>query len=221
MAAQASTTDLPPILCDTLLRLVPLNILLFDTDLVCRYAAPLDDQLLGRPREELMGRPAWEVLPPAGNGLRPMLERAARQTEAWRDPEYRFSRLIDDVETPCCWSIQVEPVAVDDYRGVLVAWSDVLESFAERDALAADVERLRTDARARTAETFALLSEMRGILTPISGYLQAIVRRPRVLAGMSVHAIVAERLLPGVQQLVASIDRLARAQRADVTHGRT
>lgn len=211
MSAQAPGFDLPPVLCDTLLRLVPLNIFLFDTDLVCRYAAPLDDQFLGRSREELTGRPAEEVLPPASNGLRSVLERAARETEAWRSPEYRFNRLIDDVETPCCWSIQVEPVAVDDYRGVLVAWSDVQEAFDERDALQQEVDQLRERERTRAARTFALLSEMRGILTPISGYLQAIVRRPRVLAGTPVNTVVAERLLPGVHRLVESIDRVAQA----------
>ena len=155
----SQSVQLPPPLGDALLRLTPINVFLFDTDLICRYAAPVGDQFLGRQRDELVGRDAAEVLPPAANGLRPMLERAAREASTWQNPEYRFTRREGGVEQACCWSIHVEPVAVEDYRGVLVSWSDILEQAQERESLKAEVDKLRRDAGERNTALNSLLWE--------------------------------------------------------------
>ncbi len=204
------TADLPPPLGDALLRLAPVNVFLFDTDLVCRYAAPVGDEFLGEPRERLLGRHAAEVLPPAANGLRPVLERAAREASAWQDPEYRFTHRIGDVEQPCCWSIHVQPVAVEDYRGVLVSWSDIIQQAEERESLLAEVESLRGQARERNTALISLLSDLRNAITPISGYLQVIVRRPETLGGRSPREVIASQVLPRINDVLDATDRLCR-----------
>lgn len=207
MNASSEHTLSPP-LCDTLLRLAPLNILLFDTDLVCRYAAPVGDELLGQPRETLMGRPAADIWPPAANGLRPVLERAAHEAAPWQNREYRFTHRMRDAELPCCWSIQVEPVAVDGYRGVLVSWSDMLEAAQERDQVRAEAERLQRQEAQRREALVHLASDLLNLVTPISGYLQVIARRPEMLGRRAPAELIATYVLPRVEQLVATIDRL-------------
>ena len=202
------TAALPPSLGDALLRLAPVNVFLFDTDLVCRYAAPVGDEFLGEPRERFVGRHAADILPPAANGLRPVLERAAREATAWQNPEYRFIHRIGDVEQPCCWSIDVQPVAVEDYRGVLVSWSDIIQQARERESLLAEVASLRGQARERNTALIGLLSDLRNAITPISGYLQVIVRRPEMLGSRSPAEVIASQVLPRITDVLDATDRL-------------
>src|SRR5687768_15368499 len=77
----------PRAVLDRLLQRTPVNVFLFDTNLVCCYAAPVGDHFLGRPRDDLTGRQAAEILPPAADGLAPVLERAARDAERWQERE--------------------------------------------------------------------------------------------------------------------------------------
>src|SRR5688572_24747202 len=99
---------LPPAVLDELLFRTPVDVLLFDTALICRYAAPAADQFLGRSREQLLGRPVGEVLPPATNGLRGVLEHAVREATTWQEARYRFSCPVNGVETAFCLTVRVE-----------------------------------------------------------------------------------------------------------------
>lgn len=203
MAVTPSDPSLPPEVLDLLLLRAPADVLLLDTTLTCRYAAPAGDEFLGMPREALVGRPVGDVLPPAANGLRPVLEAAARTGAPWQEPRYRFICPVRGVPTAFCAAIQVEPVVVGDHRGVLVILADTRElaDLAEaRAALEEEVGRLRRalqDVRAA----------VRSLLAPISGYLQMIVRRPTARLDQSPAAVIAERVLPQITRLVERVDR--------------
>lgn len=206
----STATHLPEPLYDVLLRRAPVNVFLFDTDLVCRYAAPVGDALLGQPREALLGRPAAEVLPPAANGLGPVLERVARDAKEWRNPEYRFTHRINGEVQSCCWSVHVEPIEMDDYQGVLLSWSDILEEAQERQSLRAEIQSLHRQAEERNAALTVLLSDLRNAVTPLSGYLQVIARRPEMLAGRSVAEVITRSVLPRIGDILDATDRLRR-----------
>src|SRR5207248_3276175 len=84
---------------DLILRLAPQHLFVFDMELICRYAAPAGDAFLGQPREQLTGRHAAAILPPAANGLRPILERVVQEGEPWRTAHYRYAHRVADAET--------------------------------------------------------------------------------------------------------------------------
>lgn len=205
-----SASDREPIL-DMLLRRTPLDVLLFDRDLICRYAAPAGDEFLGHPREELEGRHATEILPPATNGLGPVLERAARDRTPWRKPRYLFDCDVRGVATSFCWVIEVEPVHVGGYDGVMVLLIDSNELQAitnERDRLRAELEQVRRQEADRRRALHELRANLRSLLAPISGYLQVIARRPWMLAGRAPASLVSERVLPQIDELVSAVDKL-------------
>lgn len=203
--------SLPDSVCETLLQLAPVNVFFFDTELVCRYAAPVGDEFLGLHRDLMPGRPAAEILPPAANGLRREMERAALQATSWHNPEYHFVHHAAGQETPCCWTIHIEPVTVESFRGVMVSWSDVKERADERESLRADLEEQRQANVERDSALMALLSDLRNMITPISGYLQVIARRPAMLGRRSVTDVISFNILPRVNDVLASLDRLRRA----------
>ena len=194
-------------LYDMMVRRAPVNVFLFDDNLVCRYAAPVGDEFLGRPRDEFMGRHAVEVLP-VTDGLRPVLERAAREAVPWRDPEYHFTVSDGEGEQRQCWAIEIEPVVVDDYHGVLVAWSDLSDLIDERDRLRSEVEELRRRDEERRKAIAELVADVRTLLTPALGYLQVIIRRPRILGGQPITNVLADHVLPRLNDVVRSMDRL-------------
>ena len=211
MTTASPPPGLPPPLFDLVLRLTPLDVLLFDRALICRYAAPAGDQFLGQPRDELEGRHAAEILPPAADGLRPVLERAANEQVNWRDSRYLFSCEVHGVPTEFCWVIQVEPVQVEGYEGVLVTLTDsneLREAVEERDRLRAELEESRRRAAVRRGALHDLRATLRSLLAPISGYLQVIARRPHALAGRPPAAVIADHVLPQMGGLVAAADRL-------------
>jgi hypothetical protein len=202
--------DLSPELSDELLRLAPVNVLLLDRDLVCRYAAPTGETLYGRQRDDLVGRPVTDVLPPARNGLGRILHRAARQSAAWHHPEYRFEHTEGSEARSCCWSVAVDPVATPEFSGVLVSWTEIAEQAAERERLRGEIQRLRREARERNAALIQVLSDLRNAITPLSGYLQVIARRPTALGGRPAADVVGSLVLPRIADLLAITDRLRR-----------
>lgn len=206
----ASGQPLPSPLYDTLLRLAPVNVVLFDDQLRCRYAAPVGDHILGTSPDRLIGRPAAQILPPAANGLGAVLERAAHDAQAWHNAEFRFVDRSRGGELPCCWSIQVNPVAVEGYHGVLVSWSDVLDAADERRRMRDQLRRLRREQHERNVALTYLISDLRNLITPISGYLQVIVRRPAMLAGRTPAQLITANVLPRFDDLLTAIDRLRR-----------
>jgi CRP-like cAMP-binding protein len=144
---------LPPPLLETLLRSTPLDVLLFDSELVCRYAALSDDTLFGRSAEEFLGRSVDEVFPPARSDLRSALELAAHSTANYQYPAYRYTYADTEhtSETAFCWSVRVEPVTLHDYRGreefrgVLVTLVDVLDLADDNDRLRQENDSLRRE----------------------------------------------------------------------------
>ena len=206
----SSSGSLPPThpLYDLLLRLAPSDLLLFDTALICQYAAPVEDDFFGQPREQLTGRHVAEILPPAADGLGPILERAAREASPWRDPDYPFIFRLDDAETPYRWSLRIEPIEAEDYRGVLVILHDIRELAERYDQTQAELDELRRREEERTRNLRDLRAHLRSLLAPISAYLQVIARRPEVLAGRSAASVVEESILPEIDALVTAIDRL-------------
>ena len=187
----ASATP-PPALLDRLLQVAPIDVLLFDTALVCRYAAPAADTLFGRTAAELVGRPAAAIFPPADSGLGPVLARAAQTAIAWEDHAFRYAARLDEGEQLYCWWVRVEPVATADFRGVLVTLADVGD-------LVQETERLRQEGR-------ELQATVRTLLAPVVGYLQLLARRPHVLRGRPPAQVVEAVVLPRVQEIVAAVD---------------
>ena len=197
----------PAAFLDTLLQMAPVDVLLFDTELVCRYAAPADDTLFGRTVEELVGRPAADIFPPAANGLGHALHRAVREAIGWRAPQYRYTHRTERSQTLYCWSVRVEPVAVDDYRGVLVTLADVQDLADENDRLHAEVEALHRREAALSTALSDLQAAVRTLLAPAMGYLQLIARRPQALAGRPTPAVVEEQVLPRLREVVLTVDQ--------------
>jgi signal transduction histidine kinase len=204
----STAPPLPPSLYDTLLRLAPVNVFLFDRDLICRYAAPMGDALFGRPRESLLGLPAAEVWPPAATSLHPVLERAVRRGSRWQDPSYHFTH--DAGGTRQCWAILIEPITAADFRGVFVGWSDVRREVDERERLQAELRGRRQQASERNAAVTELISDLRNLITPISGYLQVIARRPWMLGTRTAAEVINSIVLPRISHLLAAVDRLDR-----------
>jgi hypothetical protein len=82
---------LPGSLLDILLRLAPLDVLLFDSQLVCRYAALTDGTFLGKTPDRLMGQPATAIFRPDQSDLHAALDLAARNAVPSSYPTYRLA----------------------------------------------------------------------------------------------------------------------------------
>jgi hypothetical protein len=224
MVAQSSPA-LPGALLDALLHRAPLDALLFDTELVCRYAAPAGDTLLGRSRAALVGASAEQLFGREHGDLLAALRRAVTAVAAFRDPAYRAAAAAaaaGEPETLGCWSVDIEPLMLHDYRGreefrgALVTLADVGDLAAERDRLrhaearlTAEVAALRLQLDARRERAEAARARVRTLLTPVQGYLQVLARRPALLAGDDPAALL-ERLLPQLAEIVAAVDEAAR-----------
>jgi PAS domain-containing protein len=204
---------------DLVLRLAPSHLFVFDTALICRYAAPADDHFLGVARDELVGRHATEVLPPASNGLRPLLERAAVEGRAGTVPQYRYTHRVEDAETVHLWAIQATPLRLEPYRGVLLTLSDVLDLVEQRDRLqlqcddlTAQVDQLTRRQAERNRALTALATHLRTQLTPVWGYLQLLLERPDLRTGSSAEAILKDAVLPQLQLVVDAVRNLEYLQ---------
>ncbi|MBI2760778.1 MAG: PAS domain-containing protein [Chloroflexi bacterium] len=205
--------DLPPEVLDVVLQRAPVDVLLFDRSLICRYAAPAGESFLGQPSASLPGRPVDEILPPARNGLRETLDAAARDARAWSAPAYRFTCPIDGVDTPFCSAIQIEPVSADDYEGVLVILADARALAQLED----EHTKLHEEAIALRRALWQLRVRARDRLALISGYLQVIARRPRILAGRAPSEVIERTLLPQVGAIVSDIDSVVEAMETPAT----
>ena len=212
----------PGALLDALLRRAPLDVLLFDADLVCRYAALADESLLGRTAAEFVGEPAEAIFGRQAGDLLAALRLAAGGGSSYDYRDYRYTFQESEAHTFYCWSVRVEPVAFHDYRGraefegALVTLADVADLADERDRLRdaearllAETADLALKLRAREERAVALQARVRDLLAPLSGYLQVLARRPAVLADEPVTS-VAERLLGRVAEIVAAVDEAAR-----------
>ena len=218
---------LPPPLLDTILRMAPLDVLLFDTDLVCRYAAPAGSALFGRTADELVGQSSAEIFAGATDDLHSALKLAADTAASYQYPSYRYTFNESTTQTLFCWSVRVEPVLFHDYRGreefrgVLVTLADVRALADENERLTQDNDQLRrdndrlqravTEAQRREARAVearhSLQTSVRNLLAPVVGYLQVLSRRPAVLGGQPAATVIEEIVLPGLRGVVETVDR--------------
>lgn len=221
-----SPSPLPSSLLDAMLRMAPLDVLLFDTELICRYAALSEGKLFGRTPDQFIGRPAAEIFPPANGDLRTALTLAAESAAIYNYRPYRYTLTTPEPQTFFCWSVRIEPVSLADYRGreefrgVLVTLADVQDLADENDQLKRDVDRLQRElslsrqevagGRRREAqliqERLDLRTAVRTLLTPAIGYLQVLLRRPHILRGLSAERLIDESVLPELHRIVAAVE---------------
>ena len=220
-------TTLPPsiprLLLETILWQAPLDVLLFDTDLICRYAAPASGSLFDRTADQLVGQSAREIFMSQNDDLHAALESAARTAGRYEYPSYRYTHAQATEETHYCWSVRIEPVLLRDYRGqdefhgVLVTLSDVQDLADTNDRLEAEVAELRNEiarleqllrarADAGREERARLHQSVRAQLTPVVGYLQVLSRRPSSLGDRSPVDVIEGHVLPGLRRLVDSVE---------------
>jgi hypothetical protein len=215
---------------ESLMQLAPLDVLLFDTDLICRYAAPANDTLFGRTAAQLIGEPATTLFSLQSGDLHSALREAAQDAGSYDYPTYRYTDSAAESQQYYCWSVRIQPVNLMDYRGreefrgVLVTLADVQDLADERDRLQQAQERLLAenarlhagleDLRARLGSSAATHQEVRAqvrdLLAPVSGYLQVIAHRPDALNGRSPESLIAQVVLPRLRELVATVDAAAR-----------
>ena len=225
---------LPSPLLETMLHLAPLDVLLFDTELVCRYAAPSGETLFGRTADQLVGQHAAEIFPPARGDLRSALELAASSAETYEYPSYRYTYAepAGTTEVLFCWSVRIEPVMLRDYRGreefqgVLVTLADVQDLADEndelrreravlerenqrlKDALAAAQEQQAAAAEAR----LAIRATVRNQLAVVTGYLQVLGHQPAALEGQSTAEVIDAIALPRLRGVAEALDALEETQ---------
>jgi PAS domain S-box-containing protein len=172
MKAEIASPSLPPRLLEILLRRAPVDVLLFDAALVCRYAAPAGETLFGQTAAELVGRSVSEVFP-TQDGLAAMIEAVLHQDGGWRDPGYRIPRRTEQRAVFSCWSVTVEPVTTTDFTGVLITLADVKDLADEVESLRHELESLRHE---NEQSRLVLQERVRTRLTPALGYLQVLSR---------------------------------------------
>jgi signal transduction histidine kinase len=202
----------PHPLWDQVLRLTPIHVFIFDTALICRYAAPLDDVFLGSPRDQLLHRHVSEFFPPAASGLQLSLEQVAQQGVPWRRSGYRYTHRSGDAEMIHVWDIAASPMRLDAHRGVLLTLSDVLDLTEqidrfqrERDDLQLALERLRRTQEDHNRALAATAVHLRTLLTPIWGYLQLLLRAPNLREQDALQPLLSDVLLPQVQELLDTL----------------
>jgi hypothetical protein len=213
------------------MQLAPLDVLLFDTDLICRYAAPAGETLFGRGAGDLVGQPATALFSPAYGDLHTALREAAADASSFDYPSYRYTVADAETQQYYCWSVRMQPVHLLDYRGrdefqgVLVTLADVQDLADERDRLQAGQERLlaeqaqlqarledlQAQLAARTAAHEDVRSRVRTLLAPAYGYLQVIADRPDILNSQQSDALVHQVVLPRLRAIVATLDAAAQA----------
>ena len=139
---------------------LPTAYLVMGPDLVIVEADPAYLQLLGRTRDELIGRYVFDAFPPAPDGLDPdgtnplqtSFERARDSGEPDVMPLFRYEVLDQETgrSVPRAWSLISSPVLGDGGRTQLVLQrvEDASEYLAERERIAeagANSNRARLD----------------------------------------------------------------------------
>ena len=127
---------------------LPTAYLVMDPDLVIVEANPAYLQLLGRTRDELIGRYVFDAFPPAPDGLDPdgtnplqtSFERARDTGQPDVMPLFRYEVLDQETGRPVprAWSLISAPVLDETGRTRLVLQrvEDVSEYLAERERIA-------------------------------------------------------------------------------------
>lgn len=198
-------------LLDLLLRKTPVHVFWFDALLRCRYAAPMGEAFLGHSREQCVGLPVDEILPPAATELRTVLERAVREGHGWHRGEVRVMLPDAAGDLRCCWAVEVLPLAVGRREGVMISLADISGLVEERDRFREELDEQRKREDEHRRAMLELLADLRNLLTPPLGYLQLLTRRPWALRGLTPTAVISRYVLPRLADLSASLDRLRLA----------
>jgi CRP-like cAMP-binding protein len=227
----AVPVPVPASLLETLLRMAPLDVLLFDAALVCRYAVLGEGTLFGRTADQFLGQPVDAIFPPARDDLRTAMELAAGGSDAsYQYPAYRYTYADTSgtTETAFCWSVRVEPVVLHDYRGqeefrgVLVTLADVLDLTdevdrlrQERDALQREVDRLRQE-RTATRATWPLDDDAPPVVRTVPIARGTPARANRLLAALPPEG--ERRLLPDLERVALAAHDVLHEPGASITH---
>lgn len=93
---------------DGVLLALPVHVLCFDQDLICRYAAPSGAHFLGRSRDELHGQHVDRVFP-VGMALRPYLETVLHTNQPWRTERLPYPGGPNGAWPPGAWAVHALP----------------------------------------------------------------------------------------------------------------
>ncbi|MHB8573875.1 MAG: PAS domain-containing protein [Dehalococcoidia bacterium] len=94
---------------DALLRTLPAHVLLFDSELNCRYAAPNGGHFLGKHPDALLGQPIDRVFPPAIE-IRPFAERVRRTLQPWHAEHVAYPAGPRDSWPSGAWTVHAQPL---------------------------------------------------------------------------------------------------------------
>ncbi|CCH88310.1 putative PAS/PAC sensor protein [Modestobacter italicus] len=175
---------------------LPTAYLVMDPDLVIVEANPAYLQLLGRTRDELVGRYVFDAFPPAPdaldvdgtNPLQTSFETARDTGEPDVMPLFRYE-VLDQVtgrSVPRAWSLISSPVLDDAGRTQLVLQrvEDVSEYLAERERIAeagpssswARLDGLEADLFARTQELRSALASREAVTSRLAATAQVVLQ---------------------------------------------
>jgi signal transduction histidine kinase len=205
-----ATVHDPPIspFADALLCAAPADVVFFDAGLICRYVAPAGDTVLGRPAADLLGLGPADIFTGAIAVVTPRVVAAARVGASWEASDLTWPDPNEPDAPPSRWLVRVMPLSVEGVEGVIVTWCERLSGAEQLARLEREVEQLHRQRQQRQQALLALFSDVRNLITPISGYLQVIVRRPATLGGRSPADVIVTHILPRVADLLAALERL-------------
>jgi len=175
---------------------LPTAYLVMSRDLTIVDANPAYLQLLGRTREELIGRYVFDAFPPSpealdADGVNPLqtsFERACDTGAPDHMPLFRYEVLDQDTGRPVprAWSLISAPVLDESGRARLVLQrvEDVSEYLAERERLAesredgswARLDGLEADLFARTRELQAVLASREAATRRLASMAQVVLQ---------------------------------------------
>ena len=197
---------------------LPTAYLVMSADLTIVDANPAYLQLLGRTREELIGRYVFDAFPPSpealdADGVNPLqtsFERARDTGAPDHMPLFRYEVLDQETGRPVprAWSLISAPVLDESGRTRLVLQrvEDVSEYLAERERLAesrgdgswARLDGLEADLFARTQELQAVLASREAATRRLAAMAQVVLQLTDAETVADVTTILAEAGLAAI-----------------------
>lgn len=154
---------------DTFLRTLPVHVLFFDGQLICRYAAPDGSHFLGTPTDALIDRSVDTIFPDEV-GLRPRLERVLRTGRTWRSDYVPYPAGPEGAWPGGAWTVHARPMVVAPQSNSASADASSRSRRSSPAVLVSCFERSDWSA-------FALVERVRTKLTVIRGFSQLLRRR--------------------------------------------
>lgn len=223
---------------DGMLHALPVHVLCFDHDLICRYAAPWGPYFLGFSGKELCGQHVDSVFTD-GVAMRPYLETVLHTNQPWHLERLPYPGGPNGEWPAGVWSVHAQPFdpPVRAPEGAPAAGSNkgrrrrfrlrlnpgVLVSFTDRgdhDAIAHEPTRepnggaseFAAGGTAERRRAAMLLERIRTKLTVIRGFTQLLRRRiQRVQPGTEVAELT--RITDAIGELETLLDRYEQSDR--------